>query len=568
MKPMKFIHENNKVIVMLSLMLLSIGSCKNDNFLSVTPKGKLTNQITFSSSTNADLFVNDIYNQLPNEKNDYNQTDSYTDNDWTKATHTGANTVRNGSISAANVPVGPSNMWSWEQNYSAIRKCNVFLQQVKLYSANFTPAYITQRSAEVTFLRAYFYSLLFTNYGGVPIITDPLDATNGDNIFIARSTIPQTLAFIEADCDAAAAALPGGIDKTGRATKGAAMALKAWVDLFAASPLINTTNDPTAWAKAAASNLAVMNLGTYSIYSPTGTIQDYTNQFLSPANFNNETIFARGYAPPNNGSKAEGQLGPVVVKGVTQCWGNYQPTQSLVDDYSMANGLPISDPASGYDPLNPYLNREPRFYVSIIYDGAPWQGDIITTRIGGNNQINLSATLGDVTTTGYYGVKLLDPSIQGQTSLATSPSSANWIIFRYGETLLNYAEAQNEAVGPDATVYAALGLIRKRAGLPNFPAGLSQAAMRTDIRRERRIELSFEEMRWYDIRRWNIASPTATTGVLNTPEYGMKIVYTAGVASYTPVLIFTDIFKTYNNWMPIPQGDLGKNPNLVQNPGY
>jgi hypothetical protein len=573
MKTMKFIYKNKRWIIIPCLILLAIGSCKNDNFLTVAPKGKLTNEVTFSSTVNADLFVNDIYNQLPNEKNDYNQTDSYTDNDWTKATHVGANTARNGSISAARVPTGPGGMWDWEGNYSKIRKCNVFFQQTKLYASNFTPAWLASRTAEVTFLRAYYYSQLFTNYGGVPIITDPLDATSGSNIFIARSTIPQTLAFIEADCDAAAAGLPATIDKSGRATQGAALALKGWVELFAASPLCNTINDIKPWAKAAATNLQIMNMGVYSLYK-TGAISingvnyapGYAEQFLAAANFNNETIFARGYAPPNNGSNAEGKLGPVIVKGVTQCWGNYQPTQSLVDDFSMANGLPITDPASGYDPKNPYLNREPRFYATVVYDGAPWQGDIITTRIGGNNQINLSATLGDVSTTGYYGRKLLDESIIGQTSLATSPGSANWIIFRYGEVLLNYAEAQNEAAGPDASVYAALLLIRSRAGLPNFPAGLSQSAMRADIRRERRIELSFEEMRWYDIRRWLIA--TGPTGVLNTPDYGMKIVYNAGVPTYTPVLNFTNIFKDYNNWMPIPQGDLGKNPNLVQNPGY
>ena len=184
-----------------------------------------------------------------------------------------------------------------------------------------------------------------------------------------------------------------------------------------------------------------------------------------PNNFNKETIFAKQYAPPSKGSKAEGQEGPVVVKGTVQCWGNYQPTQSLVDTYAMANGLPITDPASGYNPQNPYVGREPRFYQSIIYDGAPWQGDVITTRVGGNNQ---RAGGGDITTSGYYGRKLLDESIQGQTSLATSPSSSNWIIFRYGEVLLSYAEAQNEAVGPDASVYAALALVRQRAGLPNF----------------------------------------------------------------------------------------------------
>lgn len=560
MKINKFIRDYNKVIIMVSLGLLTVSSCKNDGFLTVDPKGKVTDLTTWASETNADLFVNDIYGDIPNEKNDYNQTDSYTDNDWTKATHVGANTVRNGSISAANVPTGPGGLWNYDNMYTSIRKCNLFFQQTNFYSANFSAKWLKARIAEVTFLRAYFYSLLFTNYGGVPLITTVLNVADGSNIFFARATIPQTLVFIEADCDAAAANLPAAIDNTGRATQGAALALKGWVELFAASPLCNPTNDPTLWAKAAATNLQLMNLNVYSLYP------NYAAQFLAPANFNSETIFARGYAPPSKGSSAEGMLGPVVVNGVTQSWGNYQPTQSLVDDYSMANGLPITDPASGYDPANPYLNREPRFYSSIVYDGAPWQGDIITTRIGGNNQINLSATLGDVTTTGYYGRKLLDETFQGQSSRATSPSSANWIIFRYGEILLNYAEAQNEAVGPDASVYAALKLIRTRAGLPNFPAGLNQSAMRANIRRERRIELSFEESRWYDIRRWLIA--TSPTGVLNTPQYGMKIVYTAGVPTYTPTKIFTNVFKDYNNWMPIPQGDLGKNPSLVQNLGY
>jgi len=557
---MKFIHKNNKAILMLSLVFLAVGSCKKDDSLTVPSKGRLTNEITFSSEGNADLFVNDIYNQLPNQKNDYNHTDSYSDNSFTKQTHTGANTVRNGSISPSSVPTGPGGMWDWEQNYAKIRKCNVFFQQVALFKANFSAAWMKSRIAEVTFLRAFFYTMLFTNYGGVPLITIPLNNTDGTDTFYARATIDETLAFIEKDCDAAAADLPGTIDKTGRVTKGAALTLKGWAELFAASPLANPTNDAAKWAKAAATNKQVMDLKVYSLFG------DYAAQFLSANNFNSETIFARTYAPPSKGSNAEGQEGPVVVKGTTQAWGNFQPTQSLVDDYAMKNGLPITDPASGYDRLNPYLNREPRFYQSVIYDGATWQGDIITTRIGGNNQINLQATGGDITTTGYYGRKLLDESILGQTSLATSPSSANWIIYRYAGVLLNYAEAQNEAAGPDASVYAALALVRQRAGLPNFPAGLSKEAMRANIRRERRIELSFEESRWYDIRRWQIT--TGPNGVLTNPQYGMRIVNTGGVLSYTPTRIFNNVFKDYQNWMPIPQVDISKNSKLVQNPGY
>ncbi|MGF7080411.1 RagB/SusD family nutrient uptake outer membrane protein [Mucilaginibacter sp. UYCu711] len=558
MKLIKFIHNNNKVVIVLGLLLITVGSCKKDDFLTVPPKGQVTDEITFSSETNADLFVNDIYNQLTDEKNDYNHTDSYADNSWTKQTHTGANTVRNGSISPSNVPTGPNGgIWNWENTYGYIRKCNLFFQQTTKYKANFSATWLKARTAEVTFFRAYFYSVLFTAYGGVPLITTPLNNTDGTDIFKARATLDETLVFIEKDCDAAAADLPAAIDKTGRPTKGAALTLKGWVELFAASPLCNTANDPAKWAKAAATNKQVMDSKIYSLFS------DYATQFLAANNFNSETIFAKMYAPPSKGSKAEGQEGPVVVKGTVQCWGNYQPTQSLVDDYLMANGLSITDPASGYNAQNPYVGREPRFYQSIIYDGAAWQGDIITTRVGGNNQ---RAGGGDITTSGYYGRKLLDENIIGQTSLATSPSSSNWVIFRYGEVLLSYAEAQNEAVGPDASVYGAMQLIRTRAGLPNVAAGLTQAQMRASIRRERRIELSFEEKRWYDIRRWLIT--TGPTGVLTNPEFGINIVYTAGVPKYTPVNIYTNIFKDYQNWMPIPQNTIAKNPKLVQNPGY
>ena len=556
MKRINLIHGNNKVILMFILLLVA-SACQKDNFLTVPPKGTLTNQVTFSSQTNADLFVNDIYGSLANEKNDYNHTDSYADNSWTKATHTGANTVRNGSISAGNVPTGPGGLWSWEGLYTNIRKCNVFFQQTQLYKTNFSGAWLRSRTAEVTFLRAYFYSLLYTNYGGVPLISAPLSNQDTAQLFYPRATLDQTLAYIENDCDSAFANLPAAIDKSGRATAGAALALKGWVELFAASPLVDSTNDVNKWARAAATNLQLMNLNIYGLFS------DYAGQFLAANNFNKETIFAKEYAPPGEGSNAEGKEGPVVVKGTVQCWGNYQPTQSLIDAYSMANGLHITDPGSGYDPQHPYVGREPRFYASIVYDGAPWQGDTITTRIGGNNQRQGG---GDITTSGYYGRKLLDETIQGQTSLATSPSSSNWVIFRYGEVLLNYAEAQNEAVGPDPSVYAAVGLIRQRAGLPNFTAGLTQDSMRVLIRKERRVELSFEEKRWYDIRRWLIT--TGANGVLTTPEYGMKIVFTAGVGTYTPINIFNNVFKPYQNWMPIPQADLAKNLQIVQNPGY
>jgi len=565
MKAMKQRYIKYRHAFLLALLVVSLGACKKDGFLTVPPKGALTDQTTFSSSANADLFVNDIYNQLPDGNNNYaDLADAYADNSFCGAAwETGQATVRSGAINPSNVPTGPGGMWAWEQQYTNIRKCNVFLQEAAANQANFTADWYKERVGEVTYLRALFYTFLYTNYGGVPIITTPLDNdTQGNAIFYARSTADQTLAFIEADCDAAAAALPNLPTENGRASKGAALTLKGWVQLFAASPLLNKTNDLSKWATAAATNKSVMDLNAYSLFAvDTGA---YNEQFLGKNNWNSETIFAKGYASPAKPNHREGYLGPVYVNGVQESWGNLAPTQSLVDDYAMDNGLPITDPASGYDPQHPYVHRESRFYQSIIYDGSEWQGDIYKSRTGGSNQIDLGSN-SDISNTGYNARKTLDESILGQTSINLGPSVANYIIFRYAEVLLSYAEAQNEAVGPDATVYSAVNAVRARSNCPPLKAGLSQGDMRTYIRRERRIELAFEDKRWFDIRRWDITA--GPTGVLNTSEYGMQITFDANKnLVYTKVPILKNVFLEWQNWMPIPQTDIDKNPKLVQNP--
>ncbi|RPD42978.1 RagB/SusD family nutrient uptake outer membrane protein [Chitinophaga barathri] len=548
--------------LILAVLLVSAGACKRDGFLNVDPKGSLTDESTFASETNADLFINDVYNQMPDMNNESQILDQWTDNSCVGATWmTGQSLIRSNALNPSNAPNGPGGMFSWSDNYSRIRKCNVFLQQAAKYQSNFSDEWYKQRVAEVKFLRALFYSFLYQNYGGVPLISVPLNnQAMGDSIFISRSSLDQTLAFIEADCDAAAADLPTIATASGRATKGAALTLKAAVQLFAASPLVNTTNDAAKWAKAAASSEAVMDLDVYDLFS------DYNGQFLAVNNWNVETIFAKGYAAPSKGHRREGMQGPVIVRGVQQAWGNFQPTQNLVDDYLMNNGKHITDPASGYDPQHPYVNREPRFYASIVYDGSTWQGDIFQSRTGGNNQIDLGSS-SDISNTGYNGRKTLDESILGQTSLGINPGTSNYIFYRYAEVLLNYAEAQNEAVGPDAGVYAAVNKVRDRAGIPGLPAGLGQTEMRVIIRRERRIELAFEDKRWYDIRRWDIT--TKGEAVLTQPQYGMRITPGAGGnLSYTKVPVFNSTFSHHMNWLPIPQSAIEQNKRLTPNPGY
>ncbi len=557
-------------VILLALLLLSIGACKKDDFLQVDAKDALNEAIVFSSEANADLFVNDIYNQLPDINNEYQISDQYTDNSFCGASwETGQSTVRSGSITPSNDPGGPANMWDYTSNFNKIRKCNVLLANLNKYKANFSADFIKHRSAEARYLRAFFYTLMYENYGGVPIITTPLDNTSGTPLFFPRASNDAMLAFIETECDAAAADLPVITAKNakGRATQGAAITLKGAAELFAASPLFNTSNDLSKWAKAAATNNQIIQSGNYSLFP------DYAGLFLSGNNDNQEIIFNKEYQAVTKGTQRDGMLGPVYVKGVQQAWGNLEPTQSLVDDYLMDNGLPIADPASGYDPQNPYTHREPRFYQSIIYDGSMWQGGIITTRIGGNNEIDLGST-SDITNTAYYGRKTLDESITGQASLsALRPGGSNYIFFRYAEVLLNYAEAQNEAVGADNSVYNALNLLR--TGRPTsgvvpalVPGSMTQSQMRDYIRRERRIELAFEDKRWFDIRRWKIT--TGPNGVLTTPDYGMKITTdpVSGKLIYTKVNVFNNKFFDYQNILPIPQGVIDRNPKLVQNPGY
>jgi hypothetical protein len=581
---MNFKYSGRANAILFALMLITIGACKKDDFLSVPPKGVLTDASTFSTQTNAELFVNDIYNALP-DYNNGNQVDrildAWTDNSNAGATnHEGQAVIRSNALSASNATNGVGGFFGWTLLYTNIRKCNTFLKNAAANSALYDAAWYTQRVAEVQFLRAYFYMLLFKNYGGVPLLTLPLTNTDGSDIFTERASAEATLAFIEADCDAAAAALPlkQNSSNLGRATKGAALSLKGDVQLFAASPLVNTSNDLTKWAKAAATYQSIIALNTYNLFttsssapilSTTGsgsTSTAYRDQFLSANNWNSETIFARAYALPSKGHKREGYMGPVIVRGGAQTWGGASPTQNLIDDYQMDNGKAITDPTSGYDPAHPYLHRESRFEQSIVYDGSYWQGEVFKSRMGGTNQIDLGST-SDISNTGYCIRKTLDESILGQTSLGTAPGTSNYQFYRYAEVLLSYAEAQNEAAGPDQSVFDAVNKVRSRVLLPAVPLGTSQADMRTLIRRERRLEFSFEDKRWYDIRRWDITAKGPA--VINSPEYGMKITADAsGNLTYERVVVFQNRYSEHMNWLPIPQGILNQNPKLKQNPGY
>lgn len=566
-----------------ALLTALLMQCKPS--LEVEPRDQISQTTLFSSTTNAELFLNDIYNTLPNMNNETQHLDQLTDNSYVGAEwEDGRAMIYNSAVSPGSLPAGPgghdnlgTSIWDWGQAYARIRKTDLFIQQL---NASGLPAdYKKSKTAEARFLRAFFYHFMWQTYGGVPIITTPLNnLTQGDSINRPRSTAADTYKFITDELTAITTDLPLKVsgNDLGRPTKGSALTLRAWVELYHASPLRNTTNDIARWTKAAATAKEVIGLGVYSLFS------DYEKQFYIENKNNVEVIFDRQYKSVVKGHSREGRQGPVYVKGIQQAWGNLEPTQELVDDYAMDNGKAITEAGSGYNPQNPFKGRERRFYQSIIYDGSVWQGDTIKTRRGINapNEIDLGSA-SDVSNTGYYGRKTLDERISGQTSLAQNPGGNSYIFFRYADVLLMYAEAQNEAVGPDASVLDAVNKVRVRGELPTIEATygtVTKDQMRTIIRRERRVEFAFEDKRWWDVLRWKIAG--GPNGVFNTQASGMVIEQKNGVLTYTPTRIVSKTFLDKLYTFPVPQYVLDQNPVIRaqnggpdgwvngQNPGY
>lgn len=578
------IHNIIKTVCLAGSFAL-LSAC--EDWLEIEPKDRFGDTTVWGSEENADMFLNDIYNQLPHLNNETQNLDQYSDNSYVGAEWMNARTtIYTGALSPTSWIPGPWDMWKWgRQNnddakgqYERIRSCNLFITKVS--ESDFSAEYKKERLAEARFLRAWFYHYLWMAYGGVPIITEVLDNNVSTDIFYPRETAQKTFEFIDRELDEIKDDLPprrSGSD-LGRASKGAILTLKGWIELFHASDLRNPGKDKKRWEAAAATLKDVIDLQVYHLQP---TILDL---WTEATNNNDEVIFDFQMSK-QNGGRREGLFGPVFVKGVQSSWGNMQPTQELVDDYCMANGLPITDPASGYDKNNPYKNREKRFYQSILYDGSMWQGEEIITRVGvgSPNEIDTSSD-SDVTNTGYYTRKTIDESVNGADNLQMSNGMANYIFFRYADVLLMYAEASLEA-GDKPTAIKYLDMVRTRGdNMPSvndtYPQGITENQLREIIRRDRRIELAFEDKRWWDILRWKICD--GENGVMNKPIGGMKIEDTNGdgVWEYNYHEVGKRTFLPRMYYQPIPQYVIDKNPVIReqnggedgwvngQNPGY
>ncbi|MDX9880602.1 MAG: RagB/SusD family nutrient uptake outer membrane protein [Prolixibacteraceae bacterium] len=467
--------------------------------------------------------------------------------------------------------------WSWGSCYRGIRKANQFLvsadsvnldiykyDPTKEETYKFYKAEIKRWKYEVRFLRAFFHYELMKRYGGIPIqtsagsIDDDLSATR-------RNSLAECIKFITDECDTVARVLPEKHlnEDLGRITKGAALALKSRVLLYAASDLYNTpawaggyanpelislTGDRQArWKAAADAAKEVIDLaGAGYALSP-----DYPGLFGPSGFLDPEVIFCvRGFASNYF------ELANVSV-GFNNGQSGTTPSQNLVDAYEMNNGKAITDPDSGYDPQNPYANRDPRLQMTVVTNNSQFKGRAIQCWRGGLDGPPIART----SRTGYYLKKYVNENL----NLVTGETSVHsWIVFRLAEIYLNYAEALNEYDPGNADIKKYVELVRQRPGvnMPALPDGMNQSQMRERIRNERKVELAFEDHRLWDARRWMQAP-----AILGAPLRGVKVTKNAiGTFNYQVITVENRAFAPEMYFYPIPQSEIFIAGGLVQNP--
>jgi hypothetical protein len=564
-------------------------SCKKASFLDQTVTSSLDEETTFSDSSNAMQFLNNIYVNIGFAGDPRRFTQSGVN--WAGGLEAASDEAEgpnaastNGFIQFATGSVNPSIVPNdaWRICYANIRAVNQFLKHIPVIP--FNSALKTQVTAEARFLRAWYYTQLMQHYGGVPLIGDTIYAS-ADHIDVKRNTWRECVDYVLTELDAAGTILPvtwSGA-QYGRASKGACMAAKARLLLLAASPLFNNGGlaggdanlasivaypdaDPNRWKLAADAAKAVIALNTFQLFvdstSKAGEL-GYGFQELFTKRYNTEYILNRMMGD----NKYLESLWDVPSRGGS---GGSFPYQEMVDAFPMSNGLEITDPASGYDPNNPYRNRDPRLGYSIMHDS--------TLRVTfGTNQpsplqlyINTAVTpavaaSGDAvykgTPTGLYIYKMVDPNVINNSVGNTTRVLP---IIRYAEVVLNFAEATNEVSGPTPEVYQSIEAIRQRAGLRpwQLPAGLNQQQMRAIIQKERRLELAFEGFRFWDVRRWMLAEQTE-----NQLMHGMEVNRGQGVV-YKPFNVRKHNFTKAMYLWPLPLSEIAKSPELLQNPLY
>jgi hypothetical protein len=580
----------------LVFALMALYSCKK-SFLDTKPTTQFAETDVWSDPNLVQLNLNSIYNQNP----------------WgfflTSLSVDEARCYDGGNdFNMSNMLLTPDNAgWGdWNGKYKVIRDCNMFLENIDKLPDNATltdgVTLKNRLKGEAIFLRAWYYQMLASYFGGVPIVTKSYVLT--DDFTVPRNTYEETIKFISEQCDLAASLLPviNTGDNKGRVTKGAALALKSRALLYAASELHNTTkfagfskpellgyvggNNLQRWQAAKDAAKAVIDLNAYSLYQPnpaSGADATANYEALFTSKESTEDVFVRYFnVSANLGADFwtifPNGFGGIETNGVTS---------ETVDAFEMANGTTFSRDNAAQN-KEPYKNRDPRFYATVLYEGArfrPRPSNLVGTDPVGVLQAGTwekwDAAAGKITFT--YGLDSRNSAVYGGGYNNTGTSmlkfinrktdmyvnhqdDLTWRYIRYTEIILNYAEACIE-LGQDAEARTYINMIRKRAGMPDVTE--SGTALKKRYQNERRIEMIYENQRFFDVRRWLIG-PDAYH-----PMHGVDIVYklnpdktTAAIPTVTPVQITTGKWDDKAYFMPLSRSEMNKNAKLVQNPGY
>lgn len=586
-------------IITLSLMLFS--SCLSEDILDKAETGDLTIGLVYSDIKMADEALNALYNKVRNVHragiNDYGafSAGAYLDcgtvygqaqMSWSSAVpfnDGGWNSASCWFNSGMNIVDGRIYL----VNYASIRAAHLFLENIEKVPLDPEYGYgeqeKNQKIGEATFLLAWYYHELMSFYGGVTLVKSSL-ATTAEELKAPRNTYDECVAYVTELCNKAAAKLPPSwpSNQLGRVTKGAALALKSRVLLYAASPLFNNPQKPddspfrgkydlNKWKKAAQAAADVIKLGQYQLYP------DISKLFVT--NDNSEVIFQR-MSTVTQGLERQ-DLPPLVGNNGGNI-GRNQVTYNMFQLYKIVkNGQAYNqdETAAGFNLQDPFKNLDPRFYRDIVYNGAN------SVRVKG---VQLWAkgedgTVGKSNTTNNCTFLILRKFCDATIDV-TKPGVVwhNMIYIRYAEILLNYAEAMNEAFGPETdglsvglTARDAVNLIRRRTtypnltdymgytgGMPDFPTGLTKDQFRKEVMQERKVELCFERHLFFDIRRWRDPVESQTTANWLIPRKNINKSFTYSVEPYSRS------FATSWYLMPIDDDQILINPNMVQNPGW
>jgi len=582
-------NYKSKILIGLGL-LTSVFACKKTETF---PVDKLSIAYVFdvrdSAGTNALKYLLNLYAILPYGHNRVNKDylDAAGDDAVSSASGEDVTLLSTGNYNSITLPAS-ENVWSTTNStntanyWNGIRDANEFIANIgvvpvkdvvaangKINGIGVSTRYIWK--AEARFLRAFFYFELVKRFGGVPLLGNKVYNVN-DNLALPRNNFSDCINYIVSECDAIKDSLitvqtynPSSDNY--RVTLGSDLALKARVLLYAASPFFNAANtnpligytnyDPVRWTTAASAAQDVLNLPGYSL-DP-----NFKNIFLTQND--QEVLFIRTANNSNPSNVVETNNGPPGFPAAVG-YGITSPTEDLVDAFPMSNGKAISDPTSGFNPAQPYTNRDPRLTYTVLYNGAQWLSTRLQTYEGGQSKPNNGQ---QQTLTGYYLRKFMGNQENGTQYQSHDES---WVLFRLAEMKLSYAEAENEVLStPSPAIYQQLKDLRARAGIApgtdgmyGLTANMTQAEMRVAIQNERRIEMAFEEQRYFDIRRWKIAET-----VMNQPRMGVSIVNTNGNLTYNYIQVLATKFNAPTMYLyPIPYDEVLKNPAMKQNPGW